>query len=136
MRTHHLLLPVAVLALGLGSAGAHLAGGGPTFSPMAPFTQGSIVKVGVTVTIVHDGVDIAFSSDNGKTWTNLKTNMPAPSKQAYSYNWTVGAPTTQGKIRVCQHNPDGCTDENSSDPSGNSTNGRSYFVVSPAFTIQ
>jgi hypothetical protein len=127
------LLAAAACAVSLSYG--HLVPNSLKFSRSAPYKPGDTVTVSFGVDVPHNGVNVDFSLD-GKAWTTLKANMPAPSRTTYSYKWTVGKDTTQhGKIRICQMNGTTCTNaDTTNDPSG-LVKGSRYVLVSAPFSI-
>jgi hypothetical protein len=123
-----------LVCMASGLASAHL-----TDNSLVP-KGGETLTIGQTVSItwgvdeIHNrGIDIAFSKDGGKTWTNVKTGY-TDNQKSDKYNWTVGEglATTQGKIRICQAGP--CTDlQNTSKAGGGSS---PWYLVSGALTVQ
>lgn len=122
--------------LAAGMANAHLMADG--LKPGA----GETLKKGDTYTItfkeqVNHGknADIALSIDGGTTWSDIKTGF-GDQQGENSFKWTVaGATTINAKIRICQKDPNGCTNaDNVSDINGTKGGGH-YILVSPAFTI-
>jgi hypothetical protein len=113
----------------------HLTPNSLKFSRSAPYKPGDTVTVSFAVDVPHNGVNVDFSPD-GKAWTTLKSNMPAPSRTTYSYKWIVGKDTTQhGKIRICQMNGSTCTNaDTTNDPSGQ-VKGSRYVLISAPFSI-
>lgn len=114
---------------------AHLTSGTLKLSRSGPYHPGDTLTISFGVDIPHSGCNIDLTLD-GKKWTTLKANMPAPSRQTYSYKWTVGPDTTsKGKIRICQMNGTTCTNADSTnDPSG-TKNGARYVLISQPFVI-
>lgn len=106
--------------------------GGATYHP------GDTVMVSWNVDIAHDGFNVDFSSDSGKTWTTSLSNLPDKSTGAHSAKWIVPQkPTQRGRLRLCQKQGNaGCTDANNvSIPSGKPAGVGPYVMVSGVFTI-
>lgn len=118
------------------SSWGHLVSNSLKLSRTGPYHPGDTLTVTFGVDQPHSGCNIDLTLD-GKKWTSLKSNMPAASKQNYSYKWTVGQDTTsKGKIRICQmDNGSVCTDADSTNkPAGVGSPAR-YVLVSAPFSI-
>jgi hypothetical protein len=128
-----ILIPIFFSACA-GAGWAHLKPNSLTLSGSGPYHPGDTVTVAWGVDIPHDGINVDFTSNGGKSWTTVKANMAARSGGNYSYKWAVpDSATENGKIRICQKQGSAaCRDADTvSRPSGPAP----YILVSNKISI-
>jgi hypothetical protein len=127
---------LASIALALvTSSWGHLVSNSLKLSRSGPYRPGDTLTVSFGVDVPHAGCNVDLRLD-GKKWQTIKSNISAPSKQTYSYKWTVGKDTTNiGRLRICQLNGTTCTDADSTNDPQGAKNGARYVLISPIFMI-
>jgi hypothetical protein len=129
------LLATLAFAVSVSISWGHLTSGSLKFSRQGPYHPGDTLTISFRVGVIHGNCNIDLRLD-GKKWTSLKANLPAPAVQTYTYKWTVGTDTTsRGKIRICQLNGSTCTDADSTDDPDGRQKGSRYVLISQPFTI-
>jgi hypothetical protein len=134
---HRSLIATAAFVLAT-SAWAHLTPNSLKPTGGATYHPGDTVTVSWNVDIVHDGFNVDFSSDSGKTWTTSLANLPDKTTGAHTAKWIVpNKPTQHGRLRLCQKQGTAvCTDANNvSIPSGKPVGVGPYVMVSGTFTV-
>jgi hypothetical protein len=122
-----------VFAVGMSSTWAHLGAGTFSMTPEGPFKTKDAVTLKWTITVPHDGTDIEYSSNGGKSWIMVRKDYVPRANGAQTFNWTVpDSATEQGMIRICQKvGSAGCTNADTvSRPSS-----APYTLVSRRFSV-
>jgi hypothetical protein len=136
MMMKKMILPLCVMAAGMGMASAHLV------KINAP-VSGTTLNVGTETTISWDVMfthihkyDFSFSKDGGKTWTKFASNVTVADQagKTATFKWIPDGATTEGRIRICQKGKSTTEECNDNTPSQVS---EPYMLQSTGnFTVQ